>query len=461
MSFLKGKIEETRSVSDQDIREIFNGLYKNYYKGVDEAYFLNNFRQRDYALLFSIEGQEEIKGFSLQEVIPMSIDGKEIVVIWAGDILIHPDYWGKNDYKLKLSEFCVKILEENPDKFVYRIATPKGYKTYKIVQKLVHQFYISPDNPDYPTLEGKIIDKVLLSKYPPHIYNSHTKMVVPEPEEDAHRLSDGFAQIGAKELEDPYIRFFYEKNPDYARGNEIVTIAPITPENLVHYKHAKAIMQTNTFKSNVTDHQKRYDLWAKDYNKNVHARQYDGLNIIVDLIIKSLRNSEEVPGLADIASLKVMDAGCGTGFVGEKLASKGFTHIDGVDLSHKMVEEAHKIGIYKTLIGWFDIRKEFPFFMHNQYDISVASGVFTLNMVFPESFAHLIQITKPGGLIVIGTRTEWYDTYNFEGYYKKMIKEGYIKLLDVKMNATYLRGEFDAHYWSFVVVNNQIKKQTQ
>ena len=73
MSFLRGKIKETKSVTDQDIKEIFNGLYKNYYKGVDEAYFLNNFRQRDYALLFSIEGQKEIKGFSLQEVIPMGI----------------------------------------------------------------------------------------------------------------------------------------------------------------------------------------------------------------------------------------------------------------------------------------------------------------------------------------------------------------------------------------------------
>ena len=33
-------------------------------------------------------------------------------------------------------------------------------------------------------------------------------------------------------LKDPFIRCFYENNPDYARGNEIPVISRITPDNL-------------------------------------------------------------------------------------------------------------------------------------------------------------------------------------------------------------------------------------
>jgi len=203
-------------------------------------------------------------------------------------------------------------------------------------------------------------------------------------------------------------------------------------------------------------HIERYDKWAPDYNKNVLGeRDYAGLNFIVNLLLDVCE--KQVPNLLpQTPDLKVMDIGCGTGLVGEVLAQKGYTHIDGVDLSNKMVEEAHKTGAYKSLMGWCDIQQKLPFFFHNQYDITIAAGVFTLDMVTPESLGHLIQITKPGGLIVISTRTEWYDTYQFKDYYEKMIESGHIKLLDCKMDAPYLVGEFDAHYWAFLVENNTV-----
>ncbi len=237
MSFLTGEIKETSSVSTEDINYIFHSLYKDYYDGVDEAYFLNNFRARDYALIFST-ASGEIKGFSLQEIIPTEVEGKKVLVLWAGDILIHPDYWGKNDYRIKLAAFCLKIHEENPDKLVYRLTTPKGHKTYMIVPKLFHRFYPSPEHNYYPDFEGKVIDNILLYKYTPEVYNKEKKILIPE--EDAHRLATGFAQINDALLENPYIKCFYERNPDYQRGNEIPVISQITSENLKEQRRRRA-----------------------------------------------------------------------------------------------------------------------------------------------------------------------------------------------------------------------------
>ncbi len=230
MSFLKGKIEKPKSLPDETVEFIFETLYKDYYDGVTyEGYFKDHFKEKDYVILLSTE-DDVIKGFSLQQVIPVQVDGKDVLVLWAGDILVHPDFWGKNEYRLKLSELCLKLHQENPEKLVYRLATPKGYKTYRVVQNLFHKFYPSPDYDYYPEFESKIIDQILSSKYPPDIYDKDRKLLVVR--EDDHRLAAGFAQITPDKLKDPFIKCFYDRNPDYARGNEIPVISRITPDNL-------------------------------------------------------------------------------------------------------------------------------------------------------------------------------------------------------------------------------------
>ena len=159
-------------------------------------------------------------------------------MLWAGDIMIDPEYWGKNDYRYQLSALCSKLHQENPNKLIYRLTTPKGYKTFKIVPKLFQQYYPSPEHNYYPEFEAKVIDKILLSKYTTDVYDQEKKILVPK--EDAHRLADNFAQITADKLSDPLIKFFYERNPDYAKGNEIPVISQITPENLRPQKRYKS-----------------------------------------------------------------------------------------------------------------------------------------------------------------------------------------------------------------------------
>ena len=77
-----------------------------------------------------------------------------------------------------------------------------------------------------------------MSKYTTDVYDQEKKILVPK--EDAHRLADNFAQITADKLSDPLIKFFYERNPDYAKGNEIPVISQITPENLRPQKRYKS-----------------------------------------------------------------------------------------------------------------------------------------------------------------------------------------------------------------------------
>jgi len=71
-------------------------------------------------------------------------------------------------------------------------------------------------------------------------------------------------------------------------------------------------------------------------------------------------------------TLRVMDAGCGTGLSGVALAEHGFANIHGRDLSPEMLAIAEKTGVYASL-SEIDLTQEIS---EDPYDAIFACGVF-------------------------------------------------------------------------------------
>lgn len=78
----------------------------------------------------------------------------------------------------------------------------------------------------------------------------------------------------------------------------------------------------------------------------------------------------------------LLDAGCGTGLVGGELVQRGFSALDGVDLSHGMLNIARSKGIYRQL-EIADITRPLPF-DPGSYGAVVCVGTFTAGHVGPE-----------------------------------------------------------------------------
>ena len=195
------------------------------------------------------------------------------------------------------------------------------------------------------------------------------------------------------------------------------------------------------------NHQKYYDNWAEDYDKDVANNDYVGPEYLVNYFLEMSKNGKiSLPH--DISDLKVIDVGCGTGFVGVELKKAGFEYIDGVDNSQGMVDQAYKTGVYETLIGRCDLHKKAPFIMHNQYDLAISCGVFTLDLVKPSALEWLVKVTKPGGFILLTSRVSYTKEHQFEEYCKELERQGQLSLIEMRSNVKYLhisRGD----YWLF------------
>ena len=78
----------------------------------------------------------------------------------------------------------------------------------------------------------------------------------------------------------------------------------------------------------------------------------------------------------EISTALVLDMGCGTGLCGKYLTDFGFTHIDGIDASSGMLEQAKSKNVYNELIEMFLGKPEtYPAKFHNKYDVITATGI--------------------------------------------------------------------------------------
>jgi SAM-dependent methyltransferase len=128
-------------------------------------------------------------------------------------------------------------------------------------------------------------------------------------------------------------------------------------------------------------------------------------------------------------SAHILDAGAGTGLVGECLAEVGYKDLVAMDLSQGMLDEAKSKNLYNAfhqmaLGGTLD-------FATGEFDAVISVGVFTQGHAPANSFDELARITKPGGLILFSLRVDIYESGGFQRQQTGMEDSGVWELAEM------------------------------
>ncbi|MGB3613701.1 MAG: class I SAM-dependent methyltransferase [Elainellaceae cyanobacterium] len=146
----------------------------------------------------------------------------------------------------------------------------------------------------------------------------------------------------------------------------------------------------------------RYNQWSTAYEDDlVSVFGRPSREPIVDLTLKYVSKNAHI-----------LDAGAGTGTLGQWLHDEGYRNLVGIDLSEGMLAEAQKKAVYAelrqmTLGGPLG-------FSTDAFDAVTACGVFTYGHAPSRSFDELIRVTKPGGHIVFTLRPDFYESSDFK-----------------------------------------------
>ena len=157
--------------------------------------------------------------------------------------------------------------------------------------------------------------------------------------------------------------------------------------------------------SNNKELEERYDQWAADYDRDLNEDFAWNAPQAAAQFFSKLLPKETL----------VLDAGAGTGLVGEALSQLGYSNLVAMDLSSGMLQEASRKQVYTEFSQM--VLGETLGFDSDHFDGVISVGVFTLGHAPPSGFDELVRVTKPGGYIVFSLRT---DTYQEGGFKEKM-----------------------------------------
>ena len=193
-----------------------------------------------------------------------------------------------------------------------------------------------------------------------------------------------------------------------------------------------------------------YADWADKYEQDTLNWNYAApANAL--LLMTALKNTAGLSFDPQNRKIQILDAGCGTGFLATLMHREGYCNIDGFDISPDMVAIAAKLGIYRELEGDVDINQPVRDQWKQRYDCTISVGVFTPGHVPPGSLIHLVEMTRPGGVVIVSTRVAYYESENYQDTADQLEAAGRIRLLNAMQNASYTTDEL-AHYWVYEVL---------
>jgi predicted TPR repeat methyltransferase len=131
-----------------------------------------------------------------------------------------------------------------------------------------------------------------------------------------------------------------------------------------------------------------YDDWSADYEAHMQGAGYAHPAMVAAMLTR-----HQPPG-----GEPVLDAGAGTGIMGEILTALGYPNVHGFDASQGMLARAAAREVYRDLRhGMLGERLDYE---DDAFAATIASGVFTQGHAPLDGLDELVRVTRPGGHIV-------------------------------------------------------------
>jgi SAM-dependent methyltransferase len=147
----------------------------------------------------------------------------------------------------------------------------------------------------------------------------------------------------------------------------------------------------------VEDIARLYDGWSADYEAFMARAGYRHPAICAALLARHLPRG----------AAPLLDAGAGTGLLGDWLGILGWPQVEALDISEGMLAVAARRGVYARMHR-LALGRPLPF-ADGAYAGIVASGVFTTGHVGAEGLDELVRICRPGGALVLTVKTTLWD----------------------------------------------------
>lgn len=225
MKKLNSQVLSIKDLTDS-IKNSMYKLYSTYYEGATETLFYKDLQSK-HDVIILIDADNNLKGFTTIQIIETSFNGQKIQVIFSGDTIIHHEFWGGQTLPLAWCKYAGKKKAAQPDNPLYWLLITKGHRTYRFLPIFFKNFH--PKRGVSISFYQEVLDFLAAKKFK-DVYDALSGTL-------RYSTSQGHLKPEWADAENylnrhKEVEFFLLKNPDYAKGAELVCIAELCEDNL-------------------------------------------------------------------------------------------------------------------------------------------------------------------------------------------------------------------------------------
>ncbi len=212
-----------RKLSRAEIDRMY-ALFAEYYQNHSRESFERDLREKNHVILLRDAKTGVLQGFSTLLRVPLTKAGRKIIGVYSGDTVICREYWGTAALGIEFLKYLWMLKVRSGGTPVYWFLISKGYKTYLLMAKNFATYYPRFDGetpPEYRALMDEFYEKKFGAGYDP-------VTGVIRFTGAACALREHVADVTPDLLREPRIAFFQERNPGWAKGDELACVARMT-----------------------------------------------------------------------------------------------------------------------------------------------------------------------------------------------------------------------------------------
>ncbi len=226
---LHGSVHPPAALTTRQCAQML-ALLRDHFDNVTPDAFACDLAEKEWVILLC-DGDGAVQGFSTLMRMHATVENRQVVAFYSGDTIIHPDFWGEAElpriWGRHVFDLAAQVRVADPEAAVYWFLISSGYKTYRFLPVFFRDFYPQHAKAT-PSREQQTLDALAHQKFGDH-YDPASGLI---HFDNVASLREGVAEVTVSRLRDPHVRFFVERNPGYASGEQLACLVELTPENL-------------------------------------------------------------------------------------------------------------------------------------------------------------------------------------------------------------------------------------
>lgn len=209
-------------------RDAAFALFRAHYEGADRARFEHDLGDKQRIILLHDRATGALRGFSTVLYRDVQVGGRRATMVFSGDTVIDRSCWGQKRLQSAFAGLLFRLRLRHPQRPLYWFLISKGWRTYLLMANHFPRAVPRWDLPEPPHLRAAL-DALAAERFGAEYHAGAGIVRYATPHE---RVRDGVAPVDAALLANPHVRFFVERNPGHAEGDELACLAQIRLRDL-------------------------------------------------------------------------------------------------------------------------------------------------------------------------------------------------------------------------------------